>query len=148
MEAAEVWKVGNVGDQALDACVKRRLLIGITRERAIQFTRDIRENLDQVGNVTTGVVDVGLKKDAVARCLVKLDVELACEQSLERCAIKAGGTAQQGDTRGIQDELVGRPGVVDGFPAHTIGMEVLESAGPVFCRAPSGHWWRCGSIWR
>src|SRR4030095_7475014 len=87
-----------------------------------------------VGDVTAGVIDVGLKKDAVARCLVELDIKLAREHSLERCAIKAGGPTQQGDASGIKDELVGRPGVVDGFPAHTIGMEVLESAGTMFFR--------------
>src|SRR5256886_16400435 len=134
MEAAEVWKVGHVGDEALDALVKRRLLIGVLRERAIQFTGDIRQHLDEVGNVTTGVIDVSLKKDAVARCFVKLDVKLASEQSLERCAIKPGGSAQQGNPRGIQDELVAYPGVIDGFPAHTFRMEVVESAGPMFFR--------------
>src|SRR6478736_2765123 len=66
VEAAEVGKVGNVGNQALDAGVKRRLLLVISREPAIQFARDIRENLDQVGNVTAGVVNVGLEQDAVA----------------------------------------------------------------------------------
>src|SRR5213596_3997204 len=105
MEAAKVWKVGHVGDEAFDARVKSRLLIGVLRERAIQFTGDIRQHLDEVCNVTTGVIDVSLKKDAVARCFVKLDVKLAREHSLERCAIKAGGTAQQGDASGIQDEL-------------------------------------------
>src|SRR5437667_352038 len=134
MEAAEVWKVRHVGDEALDARVKRRLLIRVLRERAIQFTGDVCQHLDEVGDVTTGVIDVSLKKDAVARGLVKLDVKLAREHSLERCAIKAGGTAQQGDASGIQDELVASPGVIDGFPAHTIGMKVLESTVPVFFR--------------
>src|SRR5438270_5367196 len=76
MEAAKVWKVGHIGDEAFDACVKSRLLIGVLRERAIQFTGDIRQHLDEVCNVTTGVIDVSLKKDAVARCFVKLDVKL------------------------------------------------------------------------
>src|SRR6478672_6950262 len=89
MEAAEVWKVWHVGDEALDARVKRRFLIGVPRERAIQFTGDICQHLDKVGDVTTGVIDVSLKKDAVARCLVKLDVKLARKHSLERCAIEA-----------------------------------------------------------
>src|SRR5205814_7199900 len=70
MEAAEVWKVRYVGDEALDARVKRRLLIGVLREGAIQFTGDIRQHLDEVGDVTTSVIDVSLKKDAVTRCLV------------------------------------------------------------------------------
>ena len=131
VEAAEVGKVGNVGDQALHAGVKRRLLLAITREPALQFARDIRENLDQVGDVTAGVVDVGLEQDAVARGLVELDVELTCQQSLELGAIKPGGTAQQSDAGGIQNELVGRPGVIDGLPAHTVRMEVFESAGTI-----------------
>src|SRR5205807_7996849 len=139
MEAAEVWKVRHVGDEALDARVKRRLLIGVLGESAIQFTRDICQHLDEVGDVTTGVIDVSLKKDAVTRGLVKLDVKLTREHSLERCAIKAGGTAQQSHASGIQDELVACPGVIDGFPAHTIRMEILKSAGPVFCRNHLGN---------
>src|SRR5437868_8698238 len=131
MEAAEVRKVGYVGDEAFDARVKSRFLIGVIRERAIQFTRDIRQHLDEVGDVTAGVIDVGLKKDAVARGLVELDVKLAREQSLERCAIKAGRTAQKGNTSGIQDELVAHPGVIDGYPVHTIGVEMLECARPM-----------------
>src|SRR5947207_12731432 len=123
VEAAEVWKVRHVGDKALDARIKRRLLIGVLRERAIQFTGDIRQHLDEVCNITAGVIDVSLKKDAVTRGLVKMNVKLVGENSLERCAIKAGGTAQQGDASRIQDELVARPGVIDGFPAHTIVME-------------------------
>src|SRR3954452_1181183 len=105
MEAAEVWKVGHVRDETLDAGVKRRLLIGVIRERALQFARDVRQYLDEVGDVTTGVIDVGLKKDAVSRCFVKLNVKLAREQSLKRSPIKPSRTAQQGNTSGIQDEL-------------------------------------------
>src|SRR4029450_1606317 len=100
MEAAKVWKVGHIGDEAFDAGIKSRLLIGILRERAIQFTGDIRQHFDEVCNVTAGVIDVSLKKDAVARCFVKLDVKLAREHSLERCAITAGGTTPQRDARG------------------------------------------------
>src|SRR5438045_5314931 len=134
MEAAEVRKVGYVGDEAFDARVKSRFLIGVVRKRAIQFTRDIRQHLDEVGDFTAGVIDVGLKKDAVARGLVELDIKLAREQSLERCAIKTSRTAQQGNTSGIQDELVAHPGVIDGFPVHTIGVEILESARPMLFR--------------
>ena len=110
MEAAEVGKVRNVGNEALHAGVKRRLLLAISRELALQFARYIRENLDQVGNVTAGVVNIGLEQDAVARRLVELDVELTCQQPLELGAIKPRGTAQQRDASGIQNELVGRPG--------------------------------------
>src|SRR5436190_5424849 len=133
MEAAEVWKVRHVGYEALNPRVKRGFLIGVIRERAFQVTGDIRQHLDEVGDVTAGVIDVSLKKDAVTRCLVKLDVKLTSEHSLKRCAIEAGGTAQQGHASRIKDKLVGCPGVVDGFPAHAIRMEVLESARPVFC---------------
>jgi hypothetical protein len=70
MEAAEVGEIGNVGHQALHAGVKRCLLLGISREPALQFARHIRENLDQVGNVTAGVVNIGLEQDAVARVLL------------------------------------------------------------------------------
>src|SRR6476660_8715483 len=106
VEAAEVGKVGNVGNQALHAGVKRRLLLAVSRKPTLQFARYIRENLDQVGNVTAGVVNIGLEQDAVARGLIQLDVELTCEQSLELGAIKPRGTTQQSDTSGIQNELV------------------------------------------
>ncbi len=43
MKAAEVGKIGNVGNQTLHARVKRRLLLEISREPAIQFARDIRQ---------------------------------------------------------------------------------------------------------
>src|SRR4029077_4198714 len=66
MEAAKVGKIGTVGSQALNAGAKLPLLLVINREPAIQFARDIRENLDQVGNVTASVVNVGLEQDAVA----------------------------------------------------------------------------------
>jgi hypothetical protein len=66
MKATEVRKVGDIGNQTLDAGVKRRLFLAITRKFAIQFARYIRENLDQVGDVTASVVDVGLEQDAVA----------------------------------------------------------------------------------
>src|SRR5205085_11985023 len=120
MEAAEVRKVGYVGDEAFDARVKSRFLIGVVRKRAIQFTRDIRQHLDEVGDVTAGAIDDGLKKDAVARGLVELDIKLAREQSLERCAIKARGTAQHGNTSAIKDKLVAHTGLRDGLPDHTI----------------------------
>src|SRR5438034_9144185 len=74
MEAAKVWKVGHIGDEAVDARVKSCLLIEILRERAIQFTGDIRQHFDEVCNVSTGVIDVSLNKDVVARCVVMLAV--------------------------------------------------------------------------
>ena len=83
MEAAEVRKIWHVSDEALDARIKGRLLIGVPRESAIQLAGDICQHLDEVCDVTAGVIDVGLKKDAVARCLIKLDVELASEHSLK-----------------------------------------------------------------
>src|SRR5438477_4138334 len=70
MEAAKVWKVGHIGDEAFDARVKSRLLMGILRERVIQFTGDSRQHFDQVCYVTMAIIDVSLKKDAVAGCVV------------------------------------------------------------------------------
>src|SRR2546430_15639889 len=90
--------------------------------------------LVHVCHVAAGIFYFGLEQDAVARRLVQLDVELACEQTLERGAIKPRRTTQQGDTRRIQNEFVARPRVVDSFPTNPLGMEVLESAGPVLCR--------------
>src|SRR6185369_16009355 len=93
----------------------------------------VRENLDQVGNVAAGVVDVRLEQNAVTRSLVQLNVELAREQSFERRAIETGRTTQQRDASRIQNELVTRPRVVDRFPSYSFRVEVLESAGPIFC---------------
>ena len=88
MEPAEVWKVWHVSHQALNASIKSRFLFRIVCQPAVQFARHVRKHLDQIGNVTARVIDVSLKQDAVTRGLVQLDVELACEQTLERSAIE------------------------------------------------------------
>ena len=111
VEAAEVRQVGHVGDEALDARIERGLLVRILGELALQAARDVGQHLDQVGDVTARVVDVSLKQNAVARSLIELDIELTCQQSLEGRAVEARRTAQERDSRGIEDEFVGGPGV-------------------------------------
>src|SRR2546427_3331379 len=58
-------------------------------------------------DVASRVIDVSLKQDAVPRSLVKLNIKFACQQSLESSPIKTRRTAQERDSRGIDDELVG-----------------------------------------
>jgi len=44
-----------------------------------EIAGDIGQYLDQVGDVTPGVIDVSLKQDDISRGLVQLDVELTHE---------------------------------------------------------------------
>src|SRR5207237_6974248 len=101
VEPAEVWKIWHIRDQALNTSIKGRFLVRIVRQHAVQFARHVRKHLDQIGNVAARVIDVSLKQDTVTRGLVQLDIELACQQTLERSAIETGRAAQQSDASRI-----------------------------------------------
>ena len=84
VEVAEVGQVRHVHREGLDA--RRKHLprrAAVAGEAVVDLAGEVRQRFDEVRRVTTGVVDINLDKDAVARRLVDLNVEALGEEALE-----------------------------------------------------------------
>ena len=75
VEMREVGQIGYVLHQALDPRLKRLMCVrAALLQAAVDFTGDFSQHPHQMRDVASGVVDVGLDQNRVARGLVDLDV--------------------------------------------------------------------------
>ena len=107
VERTEVGQIRHINNQLVDPPVEGLpLLLSRHTVPLVQTSGDVREHLDQVRHVAAGVVDIDLEQDAVARCLVDLDVVRAGQQLLELGAIQTCGPTRHRHASGIQEELI------------------------------------------
>ena len=89
-----------------------------------------KTDLDQIGGRAAGRADVGHEEDRVARGLVDLDaVAVHQDLVLEGIAVEARLADVEREARGVQGELVVRPGVPDVLPA-VLFVVIGGDAGP------------------